>query len=365
MPKNTLLPFNILHMDSLGQGVSKMGPKVTFVPKTLPGEEGEATVSAERKGVVFARLESVSKVSKERIKPECMHFDQCPSCHYLHTNYENELAFKRLSLEKLFQRIPHPDIELIQAPRRLGYRNRVQLHYDVKKQMIGMLDVGANRITPIPQCLIGETAIKQEMTRLYENQNWMREALAQVPQGHVEIYLRDGVVQKTWNKPYAEGGFTQVFEEMNQVLKARLKSWFGSEKSDLLDLFAGNGNLSEELNYSRRLCVDLYQKVPGEDFISQHLYAEEALSAVKKMAATNGLKDPHILLDPPRSGMKNLNDWVNAFKPKKLAYVSCDPHTLVRDIQPLENYRIEHLLLLDFFPSTFHFETVIFLQRVE
>jgi 23S rRNA (uracil1939-C5)-methyltransferase len=363
MAKHSVLPFSILHMDSLGQGVSKTGPKVTFVPKTLPGEDGTAIVTAERKGVVFARLQSVTKPSPERIRPECLHFDQCPSCHYLHTSYKQELLFKRQNLEKLFQRLPHPEIELIPAPRRLGYRNRVQLHYDVRQQKLGMLDVGANQITPIPRCQIGEVQILEEITRLYEKENWILEASRQPAQGHVEIYLRDGKVLTTWNRPYAEGGFTQVFEEMNQVLKLRLQNWWGSEKADLLDLFAGNGNLSEELSYSNRLCVDLYPRNPGEQFLSQHLYEDEALRVVKSSAEKNNLRQPHLLLDPPRSGFKNLKDWVEEFKPQKVAYVSCDPHTLARDVQPLANYEIEHLLLLDFFPSTFHFETVIFLQR--
>lgn len=32
---------------------------------------------------------------------------------------------------------------------------------------------------------------------------------------HVELYLQNGEVIESWNKSYADGGFTQVFEEMN------------------------------------------------------------------------------------------------------------------------------------------------------
>ena len=365
MSKHPSVPFTISHMDSLGQGVSKTGPKVTFIPKTLPGEEGEAVIQAERKGVAFAKLKSLDKPSNERVKPECPHFDQCPSCHYLHTSYEQEIEFKKASLEKMFQRIEHPSLEVIPAPRRLQYRNRVQLHYDLKRKMIGMQDVGARTIAPIPHCLIARPEILEEIGKLYAHQHWLSEAPPKPETGHVEIYSLNGKVQKSWNRPYAEGGFTQVFEEMNQVLRSRLKKWWGDEQHTLLDLFGGNGNLSRELSYSRRLCVDVYTKDMGDDFISQSLYDDDALKKIIKTTQKKGLEKPHLLLDPPRSGLKNLNEWLDAFAPQKVAYVSCDPHTLVRDISALKNYVIEELILLDFFPSTFHFETVIFLKRQE
>lgn len=363
MSKRPTIPFLISHMDSLGQGVSKSGDKVTFIPKTLPGDAGEAFVTASKKGVVFARVQNLSQKSSDRIEPECPHFNECPSCHYLHTDYLKELEFKRLNLERMFQRISHPPVEVIPAVRRFAYRNRVQLHYDVKTKLLGMQDVGANRITPIPHCLIALPEIKKEIENLYDQQNWLREAAVYKPQGHVEIYLLNGKIHKSWNQPYAQGGFTQVFEEMNQVLRDRLKSWWGTDQKDLLDLFGGNGNLSKDLSYSRRLCVDIYSQAVDENFYSQHLYADDALKNVWRISQERGLQSPNILLDPPRSGIKNLQDWLNKFRPEKVAYVSCDPHTLQRDVSQLEGYEIKEFLLLDFFPSTFHFETVIFLTR--
>ncbi|WP_369793742.1 hypothetical protein [Bacteriovorax sp. DB6_IX] len=46
-------------------------------------------------------------------------------------------------------------------------------------------------------------------------------------------------------------------------------------------------------------------------------------------------------------------------------YVSCNPQTLARDIKNLQNeYQIERLFLVDFFPSTKHFESMMFLKRI-
>ena len=364
MRHQRILPFKIQSMDSLGQGVSKETDKITFISKTLPGDEGEARIISEKKGVCFAKLQSLSKASPLRIKPACIHFDSCPSCHYLHTPYEQELEFKKQNLEKLFQKIPHPNIQVTPAIRRTKYRNRIQLHYDLDKKQIGMLDLKDQVIAPIPECQIGRGAIQEMIQKMYQNESWINLAKNEARNGHVEIYELEGKVFVNWNRPYAQGGFTQVYDEMNQLLRYQLQIW--SEKIprfQLLDIFAGNGNLSKDLNHSKRLCVDIYEQQAKDSFFSQDLYDEHGLRNVKKKMLSMGLQPSVVLLDPPRSGLKNLEQWLEEFRPAHVAYVSCDPHTLVRDITPLKQYTLTQLHLIDFFPSTFHFETVAFLER--
>src|SRR5690606_10871583 len=132
----------------------------------------------------------------------------------------------------------------------------------LKSKLIGMRDPGTHAITPIPNCLVGLPEVLAEVRRLYHNETWLKEAPSDTSEGHVEIYLQGRDLKLSWNRPYAEGGFTQVFEEMNQKLKAILEDhWQTEQPTGLLDLFAGNGNLSNNLNYSERLCVDVYQEI--------------------------------------------------------------------------------------------------------
>lgn len=364
MQHQRMVPFKIVSMDSLGQGVSKETDKITFIFKTLPGDEGQARVTSAKKGVQFCKLTQLEKPSPLRTEPECKHFNNCPSCHYLHTPYEQELLFKKESLKNMFYKTALPEIKVTPAVRRTHYRNRMQLHYHKGKKLLGMLDAKDQTIAPIPDCLIGVEGILNEVKNLYQNQNWLKAAQHQPEQGHVEIYALDGQIKISWNQNYAHGGFTQVFNEMNQLLKAELNSWSKKDPSfELLDLFAGNGNLSENMNYSKRLCSDIYQNKISQDFFSQDLYAPEAVKNVKQKLSQIGMKPEILLVDPPRSGVKNLHEWVAELKPLKIIYVSCDPHTLVRDISSLIDYKISDLQLFDFFPSTFHFETVAFLEK--
>ncbi len=364
MAPQSTISFKISSMDSLGQGVSKETNKITFIPKTFIGDEGKAEIISEKKGVAFARMKSLSNSSSARIEPSCPHFSSCPSCHYLHVSYEDELKIKEEALKRLAYKLNPPSITLLGSPQRLEYRNRIQLHYNLLEKKLGFFDHHEKTIIPVPQCSIAIPQISEELRRLYAENTWTKEAPQNSTTGHLEIYWLKNKLQVSWNKPYAEGGFTQVFETMNQKLKEHLRLWMQDKSaSGILDLFAGNGNLSQQLNYSQRLCVDKYLQIPGEDFYSQDLYHNKALSNVTKLLAQKKFQPGVLLLDPPRSGLKNLQEWCEAIRPKSIAYVSCDPHTMARDLSSLNNYQINHLFLIDFFPSTFHFETMVFLEE--
>ncbi len=351
-------------MDSLGQGVSKATNKVTFIPKTTIGDRGEAQVMSERKGVVFARMIRLESPSAERVPPLCSHFSTCPSCHYQHVSYESELKYKKESFERLFRKLPLPAVQVIEAPQRSHYRNRIQLHYSIKTKLLGMRDPLTFEIIPIPNCLIGVPEILHKLTQLYHDQQWIKLVPEGSPEGHVELYWKDNQLQLSWNKPYSEGGFTQVYELMNERLKDELSSFFSvSPIKGLLDLFGGNGNLSHNLGAPKRLCIDIYKEKKGSDFFNQDLYAFNALKNIKLAVEGRQMDISHLIIDPPRSGFKEFSEVLNLLTPQFAAYVSCDPHTLARDLESLTDYDIKKAFLIDFFPSTFHFESMIFLER--
>ena len=71
-----------------------------------------------------------------------------------------------------------------------------------------------------------------------------------------------------------------------------------------------------------------------------------------------------VLVDPPRSGFKQLNEWVDYLQPKDILYVSCQPTTMVRDLNNLlDQYSIDTIYLIEFFPGTYHFEGAIKLNK--
>ena len=257
-----------------------------------------------------------------------------------------------------------PPIEILESANRLHYRNRIQLHYHFASSSLGFKEKMGKSILCVPNCLIMEASVEEKYHWLVLN--WKKEILRSgYPKvGHVEIYKYQDQVQVTWNKPYAEQGFSQVNTHTNNMMTDQLHQYLKTRSKSILDLFGGAGNLTNSLKESgcTRQCIDLYSDERRTDeFFHLDLFEEESLEVFKK---ENKESFDTLILDPPRSGFKQLSSWTKHFSPKHLAYVSCHPATMIRDLKPLMNdYLIKKNYLVDLFPGTFHYEAMIFLEK--
>jgi len=359
-----IINFEIEHIDPLGQGVSKTDGMVTFIAGTLPGETGTATVFKRAKGVQFAQLKQLVEPAANRIEPACPHFEQCPGCQFLHTDYESELEYKKTALLRHLGGlgIETDDVTVVPAPKRLSYRNRVQLHY--RHKYIGMLDTVKNEVLEIPHCKIMREELEPAFGELQKGE-WTEEHAGH---GHCELYYRSGKVSLEWDQAYAHGGFSQVFDEMNLELQSRVQTQLKElEVKGVLDLFSGAGNLSD--GYAAlggyRALIDNFEDSSNpempDNFYRMDLYDEQTLANFTRQIDTS--KIDCLLIDPPRKGFPALDLWVKKIKPQYVVYVSCNPASLAWDLQNLsKRYRIKDVQLLDLFPATAHFETLMVLE---
>ena len=83
----------------------------------------------------------------------------------------------------------------------------------------------------------------------------------------------------------------------------------------------------------------------------------------------DGLKPDVVIVDPPRKGLaESLIEATGKMAPKKVIYVSCNPATLVRDIQRFaeQGYHVtKPIQPVDQFPQTTHVESVTVLERTD
>ena len=74
-----------------------------------------------------------------------------------------------------------------------------------------------------------------------------------------------------------------------------------------------------------------------------------------------------LLVDPPRKGLTpEVLEAILQAPPRRLAYISCNPATLARDLSRLTaeaGYRLQPIQPVDFFPQTSHVECVALLER--
>ncbi len=172
------------------------------------------------------------------------------------------------------------------------------------------------------------------------------------------------------------GGFYQVNQEQNEKLTSLLLEFAGlSGTEHVLDLFCGMGNFSLPMarGAGRVLGLDLQGAAIRSAKRNAELSGLEnvifkkggAIPEAKKLTKA-GQHFDIVLLDPPRSGCKEVLPHVLGLGAEKIIYISCDPATLCRDLGQLVlpgNYRIQKMRLVDMFPQTSHLETIVLLER--
>jgi 23S rRNA (uracil1939-C5)-methyltransferase len=361
---------SIDYVDNLGQGVDKKQDKITLVAKTLPNEKVSIVVTGEQSKIRWGKVNLILEASKERVLPSCIHYESCSGCHYLHTNYETEIELKKTQAKLMFKKLlTENNFTFHQAKDRLGYRNRIQLHYSKYKKSLGFM-IGKNEILKVDQCLIIQPELKNKLRELYQSDQWLKLVEKEDQQGHIEIYLKENSKQVGVyvNRPYSEGGFSQVNQEMNIILTDQVTQLYLKyrQPGNILDLFGGNGNLTQNFaSENLILTLDYYTKTPDsigpKSFFSLDLFEKSALKKFEKHTS-KGFST--FIVDPPRSGFKELKPWSDKFKPSTIIYVSCNPQTQLRDIEPLlKDYFVKEIHILDLFPATFHFESIVVLIR--
>ena len=186
-----------------------------------------------------------------------------------------------------------------------------------------------------------------------------------------------GLEYEAAGRPYwvSRGAFFQV----NRFLAGRLVeliAQIAQNAADRLrgqqawDLYAGVGLFSRVLaeRFERVLAVEGGEPAASDLAIAGRRFGFEAHRA----PALDFLRERQhqrerpglVVLDPPRAGLGVEGAGLLAsLRPHDIAYVSCDPVTLARDLAVLtgSGYRIAGLTLVDLFPQTFHVETVVHL----
>jgi 23S rRNA (uracil1939-C5)-methyltransferase len=140
-----------------------------------------------------------------------------------------------------------------------------------------------------------------------------------------------------------------------------------------MDLYAGVGLFTLPLarRFGQVIAVEAHPQAAAD------LAANARAVAGNKIRAITGTTsdflrrcaqmDPDlVVMDPPRAGVgAETLKLLLALRPQRLNYVSCSPPTLARDLGYLikHGYRLDSLELFDFFPQTYHIESLARLSR--
>jgi 23S rRNA (uracil1939-C5)-methyltransferase len=205
-------------------------------------------------------------------------------------------------------------------------------------------------------------------------------AFREIKKGVQEPLVTVGVSELTYQTKTAAyrvsaGAFFQTNRFLTDELVKIVTAGRSGERA--LDLYAGVGLFSTALacNFrhivsvesSQTAAADLQYNLPVNGKAVQST-AEQYLTKVPKphLAVPDLVVPDLIVVDPPRSGVGDaVAHALASVSAPRLAYVSCDPATLARDLVPLQaaGYHVDEVHLVDLFPQTYHLETVLHLAR--
>jgi 23S rRNA (uracil1939-C5)-methyltransferase len=169
--------------------------------------------------------------------------------------------------------------------------------------------------------------------------------------------------------------FIQVNQGVNALMVAQALSWLNASPTEtVLDLFCGLGNFSLPLAKHAATVV----AVEGDAGMVARLMENAALNGITNIEGFAADLDDEkltsewmlrqydkLLIDPPRTGAKNILSRIQQWNPSQIVYVSCNPATLARDAGILkgQGYRLARVCAMDMFTHTQHTEAMALFVR--
>ena len=165
--------------------------------------------------------------------------------------------------------------------------------------------------------------------------------------------------------------FTQVNQDINpKMIALALELLDLNENDHVLELFCGLGNFTLPMaRFAKQITgveggAELIERANKNaelnDISNTDLHVANLMEDV---SGSSWLKNDYdkLLLDPPRSGAKEILPYIDKMNIKRIVYVSCNPSTLARDAGTLVNemgYTLEKAGVMDMFPHTAHVESI-------
>lgn len=368
---------------------SQAGGFVVFVRHALPGELVRAVIT--QLTAKFARADAVEIIepAPERVRPPCPYArpDGCGGCDWQHASLAAQREFKAAVISQQLRRIAGIDRDVaVQAlpgdADGLGWRTRVRFAVASDGQA-GFHKHRSTEVVPVGDCLIAHPLVTQaEVTR----RSWPGIGSVEVavaPGSGERVVVTDSRQQPQFLVQHAAGrdwrvastGFWQVHPAAPDTLVTAVLAGLAPKPGETaLDLFCGAGLFAGALADAvgpDGAVVAVEQDVDAVRDARRNLrdtpWARVHRGDAATLVGRYGLSGASIaVVDPPRAGLRQplIDALGDGSGLRRLAYVSCDPATLARDLAALgrHGWDLTDLLAFDAFPMTHHVECLALIE---
>jgi tRNA/tmRNA/rRNA uracil-C5-methylase (TrmA/RlmC/RlmD family) len=372
--------------------------RVVFVRHALPGERVRARVTDATTSFARAEAVEVLQASPDRVAPPCPHARPggCGGCDWQHAELGAQRRIKAEVIADQLRRIAglHRDVTVEPVPGDddgLGWRTRVR--YTVGPDgTAGLLAHRSHDVIDVGDCPIAHPVVNAAGVTRRRWEATSVEVVASPTSGeHTVIVtpsraasphprasrpppaspgpLRQHAAGRSWR--VSAGAFWQVHPGAPDTLTGAVLDVLRPRPGDVaLDLFCGAGLFAGALaarvgpegaviavDSDRTAVRDARRNLRGTPWVRVHV------GDVARVLAGGGWPQPGLaVLDPPRTGVSRrvIERLLAPRGLRRVAYVSCDPATLARDIAAFAafGWKLDALRAFDAFPMTHHVECV-------
>lgn len=369
-----------------GAALGRHEGKVVFADYGIPGEEVVVEVRKHRKDYSQGRVVDILTASPHRVEPPCPYFGACGGCQWQHIDYAHQLEAKtavvRHQLTRIGKFAEPPLSPTIGADNPWYYRNHAR--FTVNEQgYLGFVRRDNYKFIRIDHSMIMHPWINEMLERLQGRCRGLHQVAlrygANTGEWLVHPSLRpviDDAIES--GQPYyheellgrrfriSGGSFFQVnTPQAEKLTRLVIESLALTGGQTLIDAYAGVGTFGVlvadrvkqviAVEESTAAVHDARTNVEGLDNV--RLFEGK----VENVLPTLGESPDVAILDPSRAGChRRVLDTLIEKRISRVAYVSCDPSTLARDLRILcdGGYRLLGVQPIDMFPQTFHIECV-------
>ncbi len=384
-----LLTLDLTAWGRLGEALARHQGWEVFVLGGIPGERVVAEVIRVRRKYIAARVVQVLDASPDRVAAPCPYYGDCTGCQWQHLSYSGQLAAKGArvvdALERVGGLVNCQVAPVLPSPGQFEYRNHAR--FTVKAGgALGFVHRETHRFTRIDRCMLMHQGVNSRLAQLQgrcaETTQLSLRVGADTDDFLVQPRLKNpDVPLTTGQKHYQDSvdghafkvsspSFFQVntpqASRLAQVLRQAL-ALTGTEV--LLDAYTGVGTFAVLLAPYARKIIAVEESAAAVADARENTRGlgnvEFVLGKTEEVLAQISERPDAAVLDPPRAGCQPeaLRALVQ-LAPPRVAYVSCDPETLARDLKYLCSgpYVLERVEPLDMFPQTYHVECVAVLS---
>lgn len=378
-----------------GLGIGYADGRTVLVGLAAPGDRLRVRLGGRRGKAWFGTIETVLEPSDDRVAPACPYFGECGGCDFQQLEYQAQLRAKVEAIRDCLRRIagiPYDaEIPIAASPNQWHYRASVEWQIDPASGAVGYFARDSHRVVDIAACPIADPALNEVLVEVRES------SAINPPSARTEVRAVAGDGAIGLGEPgdaevqalsrtvggHVLGYDPRVFFQANPgILEPLVQEvlWATREPGDwtphgaALDLYCGIGLFTLPLaaRYARVIGVESdartaeYAESNAREAGYQNVRIRTATveTWLPPNAAHLG-RIALVVLDPPRTGAEAAMPAILKVAPNRIAYVSCDPATLARDIKILVagGYLLERVAAFDMFPQTHHVEIVAHLRR--